>query len=68
MKCCLLFVCLIAAEVASSQQVTYPLHAGDVLKLFFPVGEGDASLPVFSEVMWSRPADGEYRAGLRFLV
>ena len=46
----------------------YPLHAGDVLKLFFPVGVGDASLPVFSEVMWSRPADGEYRAGLRFLV
>src|SRR6266568_1651230 len=46
----------------------YPLHEGDVLNLFFPVGVGNASLPVFSEVMWARPADGEFRAGLRFLT
>ena len=46
----------------------YPLHEGDVLKLFFPVGVGNASLPVFSEVVWARPADGEFKAGLRFLA
>ena len=46
----------------------YPLHKGDVVKLFFPVGEGNASLPVFTEVAWARPDDGEFRAGLRFLA
>jgi hypothetical protein len=45
----------------------FQLHAGDVLKLYFPVA-GHASLPVFTEVIWSRPADGEFRVGLRFLA
>ena len=46
----------------------YPLHEGDVLKLFFPVDVGNTSLPVFSEVVWARATDGEFRAGLRFLA
>ena len=46
----------------------WQLHAGDVLKLYFPVAAGHTSLPVFTEVVWSRPADGKFRAGLRFLA
>lgn len=45
----------------------YPLHGGQVVKLFFPVTEGAAALPVFTEVMWSEAVDGLYRSGLRFL-
>ncbi len=46
----------------------YPLHEGEVLKLFFPIGVGNTSLPVYSEVVWSRSKEGEFRAGLRFLA
>src|SRR5512144_2147906 len=46
----------------------YPLHEGEVLKLFFPVEVGNASLPVYTEVVWAKPTDGEFRAGLRFLA
>jgi hypothetical protein len=46
----------------------YQLHTGNVLKLYFPVAAGHAHLPVFTEVIWSRPADGGFKAGLRFLA
>ena len=44
------------------------LNEGDVLKLFIPVAEVNILLPVYTEVMWSRPTDGDFRAGLRFLA
>lgn len=44
------------------------LKEGDVLKLFIPVAEANTRLPVYTEVMWSTPSDGEFRAGLRFLA
>jgi hypothetical protein len=44
------------------------LQKGAVIKLLLPVGNVRATLPVFAEVMWSRPANGHYyRAGARFL-
>ena len=46
----------------------YPLHGGEVVKVLFPVTQGETRLPVFTEVMWAAPAGGEYRAGLRFLI
>lgn len=46
----------------------YPLKEGDVLKLYLPVAAGHASVPVFTEVIWLRPSDREFRAGLRFLA
>ncbi|OGU07672.1 MAG: hypothetical protein A2075_22005 [Geobacteraceae bacterium GWC2_58_44] len=46
----------------------YPLKGGEVVKLLFPVTEGEMlNLPVFTEVMWAVPSGAEYRAGLRFL-
>lgn len=44
------------------------LREGDVLKLLLPVAAMAATLPVFAEVIWSRPADSGVRAGLRFLA
>ena len=46
----------------------YPLNKGDVLKLFFPVNVGNASLPVFSEVVWTQAVNEQFRVGLRFLT
>jgi hypothetical protein len=45
-----------------------PLREGDVLKLNLPAAVANISLPVYTEVMWSTPANGKYRVGLRFLV
>jgi hypothetical protein len=47
------------------------LSRGEVLKLYFPVGKANTSVPVFTEVMWAMPLDGsegEFRVGLRFLA
>ena len=46
----------------------YPLHTGNILKLFFPAGVGNTSLPVFTEVVWSQTVDEHFRVGLRFLA
>jgi hypothetical protein len=46
----------------------YALKEGDVLKLIFPINELNITLPVFAETVWSKPANGHFRAGLRFLV
>ncbi len=46
----------------------YALKEEDVLKLIFPINELDTTLPVFAETVWSKPANGHFRAGLRFLV
>ena len=45
----------------------YALREGDVLKLHLPINEVQTSLPVYAEVMWSKPADSHFRAGLLFL-
>lgn len=46
----------------------YPLQGGEVLKIFFPVTQGEARLPILTEVMWAAPNASRYRTGLRFLV
>ncbi|MBI5560620.1 MAG: PilZ domain-containing protein [Deltaproteobacteria bacterium] len=44
------------------------LEQGNVLKLYLPVSELDTSLPLYAKVMWSRPADARFKAGLRFVA
>lgn len=46
----------------------YALKEGEVLKLILPVNELDITLPILAETVWSKPANGHFRAGLRFLV
>jgi len=46
---------------------TCELKRGEILKLFLPAIARSAALPVFSEVVWVRPAGGHVEAGLRFL-
>lgn len=45
----------------------HPLKEGEVIRIFFPVTEGQTKVPILTEVMWSRYLAGEYRSGLRFL-
>lgn len=46
---------------------TYPLQAGDVVKLLFPIGVRDIRLPVYSTVVWSKATDSGCQAGVTFL-
>lgn len=44
------------------------LEPGAVVKVAMPAGRGEVVLPVLAEVVWSKPAGRDFRAGLRFLA
>jgi len=46
----------------------YSPTEGEVLKLTIALKDPEVTLPVFAEVMWVSPFNGQYRAGLRFLA
>jgi hypothetical protein len=46
----------------------YPLKAGQIVRLVTAVAGAGSSLPLLTEVMWSTFADGEFKAGLRYLL
>jgi hypothetical protein len=48
-------------------RTTFTLEKGSVLRLYLPVDEGGADLPVFSEVVWINRAGDHMKVGLRFL-
>lgn len=43
------------------------LHKGEVLKLHFAVPKLEVTLPVLTEVIWTRQVDDHFRVGLQFL-
>ena len=43
------------------------LFKGDLVKMYVPLGSAGAFIPVFAEVRWVAPHEGNYRAGLHFL-
>jgi hypothetical protein len=45
----------------------YKATEGEILKLLIPFKALGISVPVFAEVMWVRPFEHHYKAGLRFL-
>jgi Tfp pilus assembly protein PilZ len=44
------------------------LQKGEVVKLSVPLGMGGTNIPVFAEVRWVKPLNGNYRMGLQFLA
>jgi hypothetical protein len=44
----------------------FELEEGKVLKLSIPFKQ-HVTLPVFAEVIWAKPEDDTFRAGMRFL-
>ncbi len=44
------------------------LTAGEVLRLYLPVGSTDITVPVYSEIVWTDSSGSNCRAGLRFLA
>jgi len=48
-------------------ETEYHLKEGSVLKCYLPLRETEATIPVFAQVIWVKPADGHFRAGFRFL-
>ncbi len=43
------------------------LEKGEIVKLLIPASKARITVPVFSEVIWARPANDHFRTGLRFL-
>ena len=46
----------------------HALPEGSVLKFNIPIKDVEITIPVFAQVMWSKPDDGNFRAGLSFLM
>lgn len=45
----------------------HSLLEGSVLKFYLPMREWEITIPVFAQIMWSKPDDDHFRIGLRFL-
>jgi hypothetical protein len=50
--------------IATSQA----LSIGEVVKVEYPLNDSGVTVPVYSEVVWTRMAGGAARVGLRFLM
>ena len=44
------------------------LEQDNILRLHFPVSELNTTLPLYAKVVWSRPVDADFKAGLRFVA
>ena len=60
-------ICFDISEGGLGMAADYPFIKGEVIKLFLPASKVDTPLPVFAQVMWARPSENRFRAGLRFL-
>ena len=48
-------------------KVRRSLQEGSVLKFYLPMREWEITVPVFAQIMWSKPDDEHFRVGLKFL-
>ena len=44
------------------------LKTGEVVKVEYPLSDSGLTVPVYSEVVWTRMSEGVGRVGLRFLM
>ncbi len=59
--------CLDISEDGLGLTAAVSLRRGELVKLFIPASTVRTTVPVFSEVIWARPTNGDFRTGLRFL-
>ena len=43
------------------------MKKGSVVKFYFPMREIEITVPVYAQVVWSKPDNDHFRIGLRFL-
>jgi len=56
------------SEGGLSLRTPTPLRKGEILRLHVPLHEGPTSVPVSSEVLWTRADEGGFSSGLQFLA
>ena len=56
------------SEGGLSLRTPTPLRRGEVLRLHVPLPGGPTSVPVSSEVLWTREEEGGFSSGLQFLA
>ncbi len=56
------------SEGGLSLRTTTPLRRGEVLRLHVPLPGGPTSVPVSSEVLWTKEEEGGFSSGLQFLA
>lgn len=56
------------SEGGLSLRTATPLRRGEVLRLHVPLPGGPSSVPVSSEVLWTKEDEGGFSSGLQFLA
>lgn len=60
-------LCIDISEGGIGMMTNVGVSKGQVLEIRIPVNTEDVKISAFAEVIWSRPINGKYKAGLRFL-
>ena len=61
-------ICVDISACGLGVETVHEVPNGAVLKFHIPVRELEITIPVFAQVMWSKPTDDHFRMGLRFLA
>ncbi len=56
------------SEGGLSLRTPAPLRRGEILRLHVPLPGGSTSVPVASEVLWTKEEEGGFASGLQFLA
>ena len=56
------------SEGGLSLRTAMPLRRGEILRLHVPLPGGPTSVPVSSEVLWTKEEEGGFSSGLQFLA
>jgi PilZ domain len=56
------------SEGGLSLRTPTPLRRGEILRLHVPLPGGPTSVPIRSEVLWTKEEEGGFSSGLQFLA
>ena len=60
--------CVDISKYGMGLKTEHQLERSQVIKLYMPMKHTETDMPVFAEVVWSKPDNGMSRTGLRFLI
>jgi len=60
--------CIDISKYGIGLTTEHQLERSQVIKLYLPMKHTETNMPVFAEVIWSKPDNGMSRTGLRFLI
>ena len=60
--------CIDISNYGAGIVTEHALESSQVIKLYLPMKNTHTAIPVFAQVIWTKPDNGRTRTGVRFLV